>query len=137
MKENFEDLRNSIVISLATCGGFVTYSGKRKHVNLSVSLPNKDKTSNEKESFKTFNITKEDLRIIEEEASELHVQISEMIAEEEAKQAEADKKKVEGRKKRDEERRIKARESRAKKKELNNTDIDQDKPDKDNGEESS
>lgn len=113
MQENFEDLRNSIVISLATCGGMAVNHGKK--IMLTVSLPNPDKSSVDKDLFKTFTISKQQFSDLKYDAYELHQQIDEMIAEEEAKQHEAEKKLEEERKKKEEEKKAKKAEEKKKK----------------------
>lgn len=118
--DNIEDVRNSIVVSLATCGGIVVDMG-RKGCKLVVTFPNTDPRIAEKEIFKTFYIPKDALHELESEAQELHVQINEMIEEEEAKKAEEEKIKAEEQKKKDEEKKLKQKESKSKKKEENPT----------------
>lgn len=118
--DNIEDVRNSIVVSLATCGGIVVDMGK-KGCKLVVTFPNTDPTVPEKEVFKTFYVPKNELYELESEAQELHVQINEMIEEEEVKKAEAEKIKAGEQKKKDEEKKLKQKDTKSKRKEENPT----------------
>ena len=115
--ENIEDVHNSVIISLATCGGIV-HAFNNKYVLLTVTFPNPNKYDLNKELFKTFKITKEKYEELKEESYELHIQISGMIEEEEAKKAEEDKRMEAEYKRRDEEKRLKAKEMRMKKRSL-------------------
>jgi hypothetical protein len=105
--DNIEEVRNSIVISLATCGGIVSDCEKGRGMKLTVSFPNPNKNECEKEIFKTYKISRKLLKELENEAYELHAQIDEMIIEEEAKKAEDDKKRLEIDKKKDENKKLK------------------------------
>ena len=116
-KENIEEVHNSVIISLATCGGIV-HEFNRKYVLLTVTFPNPNKYDLNREIFETFKVSKEKFEELKEESYELHIQISGMIEEEEAKKAEEDKRIEEEYKKREEEKRIKMKELRLKKKSL-------------------
>jgi hypothetical protein len=105
--DNIDDIRNSIVISLATCGGIVTECDKGRSIKLTISYPNPNKTDLEKEIFKTYIISRKLLKELEYEAYELHAQIDEMILEEENKKVEDNKKRLENEKKKDEQRKPK------------------------------
>lgn len=109
-KENIEEVHNSVIISLATCGGIV-HDFNREYVLLTVTFPNPNKYDLNREIFETFKVSKEKFEELKEESYELHIQISGMIEEEEAKKAEEDKR-IE------EEKRIKMKELRLKKKSL-------------------
>lgn len=113
--ENIEDSHNSIVISLATCGGIV-HDFNGTHVLLTVTFPNPNKYDLNKEIFETFKISNEKYEELKEESYELHIQISGMIEEEEAKKIEEDKKVEEECRKKDEEKKLKAKEMRLKRK---------------------
>ena len=112
--DNIDDIRNSMIISLATCGGMVVDAGNG-NVSLTVSFPNTNKSECNKEVFKTFKISKVLFQELKDDAYELHIQINEMIMEEETKKAEEDKKEAEDRKKRDEEKKLKVKETRHRK----------------------
>jgi regulator of replication initiation timing len=127
--DNIEDIRNSIVVSLATSGGIVVKQG-RNTIRLTVSFPNQDPTIAEKEIFKSYIISKDDLYELECEAQELHAQINAMIEEEEAKKAEEEKIRIEEQRKKDEEKRVKQREARAAKKKQDEKTTEKDKGDK-------
>lgn len=130
--DNIEDIRNSMIISLATCGGMVVDAG-RGCVSLTVSFPNTNKNESNKEIFKTFKISKAIFQELKDDAYELHLQINEMIIEEETKKAEEDRKDAENRKKRDEEKKLKVKETRPRKRLDNSRDhtptIEKDKKD--------
>ena len=112
--DNIDDIRNSMIISLATCGGMVVDAGNGC-VSLTVSFPNTNKTECNKEVFKTFKISKALFQELKDESYELHIQINEMIIEEETKKAEEDKKEAENKKKRDEEKKVKVKEAKPRK----------------------
>lgn len=109
-----EESHNSIIISLATCGGIV-HDFDANHVLLTVTFPNPNKHELNKEIFKTFKITKEKYEDIKEESYELHIQISGMIEEEEVKKMEEDKRIEEENRKNEEEKKLKSKEIRKKK----------------------
>ena len=90
--DNIDDVRNSIIISLATCGGIITDVSKNS-VRLVVTFQNTDKTDPDKEIFNTFIIPRRVLWQLLAEAAELHTQIDEMVSEEEMKKREEENKK--------------------------------------------
>jgi hypothetical protein len=112
--DNIDDIRNSMIISLATCGGMAV-DASNGCVSLTVSFPNTNKAECNKEVFKTFKITKVLFQELKDEAYELHLQINEMIIEEETKKAEEDKKEVENKRKREEEKKLRVKEMRPRK----------------------
>jgi hypothetical protein len=113
--DNIEDVRNSIIISLATCGGIAIDARKGRGIDLMVTFPNTNKHTAEKDVFKTFRITKKLFKELLKDASELHDQISGMIEEEEMKKAEEDIR-LEKERKIEEEKRLRIREERRKRK---------------------
>ena len=112
--DNIDDIRNSMIISLATCGGMAVDAGPG-YVSLTVSFPNTNKADCNKEVFKTFKISKVIFQELKDEAYELHLQINEMIIEEETKKAEEDKRDAENKRKREEEKKLKVKETKPRK----------------------
>jgi len=101
--DNIDEARNSIIISLATCGGIVKDSDVENCVELTISQTNLDKAYPQKEVYKTYTITEDIFDELKIEAYELHTQIEGMIEEEETKANEVFKEKEKIRKKEEEE----------------------------------
>jgi hypothetical protein len=97
--DNIDDVRNSIVISLATCGGMARDSHTKRCIDLTIASQNTDKAYPQREVYNTYTITKELFQELKNEAYELFMQIEGMIEEEETKTMEINKKKEEEKKK--------------------------------------
>lgn len=104
--DNIDDVRNSIVISLATCGGIAKESDIENCIDLTIAGQNTNKAYPQREVYNTYTITEELFDELKEEAYELYVQIEGMIEEEETKAIEINKKKEEEKKKLEEEKEV-------------------------------
>lgn len=89
--DNIDDVRNSIVISLATCGGMARDSRTKRCIELTIASQNNDKAYPQREVYNTYTITKELFDELKSEAYELHTQIEGMIEEEETKAIQVNK----------------------------------------------
>jgi len=104
--DNIDEVRNSIIISLATCGGIAKESDIENCVDLTIQMQNTDKAYPQREIYNTYIITEGLFDELKLEAYELHMQIEGMIEEEETKALEISKEKAKIRKKEEEEREV-------------------------------
>jgi hypothetical protein len=77
MRSCIADSRNTIVLALATCGGFITDKGSMRLVNISIQRKNKDGL--DEHEFVQFEVTNSELQELYEESNLLRSEINVLL----------------------------------------------------------